>query len=228
MSRIRSFAFAVAAVVTIAPAGASTDLGLTVATDYMMRGVRQTWSGPAYQGLVEHGFKSGIFAGLWASRVSFRAEDPRNVEVDYFAGYRKRLRPDLAFDITATRYTYPEPGQHRGYDWTEVQLAFHIADYVTVSGILSRGWLASTEVYPIIEAALLYPLPALVVLDSTIGYQFSERALPKSYGYVEVGASRSFGSFSFRVSVTATSSNGREMFGEFAETRGVAALSWSL
>ena len=115
MPSVRSFALAVAAVVTLAPAGA-TDLGLTVATDYMMRGVRQTWSGPAYQGLVEHGFKTGIFAGLWASRVSFRAEDPRNVELDYFAGYRKRLRPDVAFDITATREQ-----KHRALDAYEAQ-----------------------------------------------------------------------------------------------------------
>ncbi len=76
---------------------------VTLATDYVFRGVTQTDHGPAIQG----GFDVGhgqFYAGSWASNVEFG--DGTNLELDLYAG----VTPSAAgfdFDLGGIFYAYP-------------------------------------------------------------------------------------------------------------------------
>lgn len=76
---------------------------ITLATDYVFRGVTQTDHGPAIQG----GFDiemDGFYAGTWASNVEFG--DGTNMELDFYGGFTGSA-DGFDFDIGGIFYAYP-------------------------------------------------------------------------------------------------------------------------
>ena len=70
-------------------ANATTYTGnVTLATDYVFRGISQTQEKGAIQGGFDAAFDSGIYAGVWASNVNFdTGGDGTSTEFDYYGGY---------------------------------------------------------------------------------------------------------------------------------------------
>lgn len=99
------------AMATSAPAlaqGLSFSGGVTITSDYMSRGVTNSRNRPALQfyGEVE---ASGFYAGLWGSTVDFGLDDPDDLEIDLYAGYRFSVGA-ASFDIGYARYFYDSSG----------------------------------------------------------------------------------------------------------------------
>ena len=94
----------------------STNVAVT--SDYVFRGVSQTEEDAAVSGGVDVG--SGLlYAGAWASNVSFASDDETRVEGDLYAG----VRPQYAgwnLDFGVIGYLYDDPGDF-DYDYVELK-----------------------------------------------------------------------------------------------------------
>lgn len=107
------------------PAPASTlSANVTAASQYISRGVRQTWGHPALQGGVDYVHASGWSAGTWVSTVSDKLVEGAKVEWDLYGGYTGSAGP---VGYSALLYYYRYPGARVGstnttYDYGEVSL----------------------------------------------------------------------------------------------------------
>lgn len=104
-----------------APAGATLTSNVTLVSQYISRGFRQTWGKPALQGGLDYVHPSGMSAGVWASTVSNKFIEDATLEVDLYGGYSGTagalgysalyyyyVYPGAEYAATATSYNYGE------------------------------------------------------------------------------------------------------------------------
>lgn len=103
-------------------------------SDYVFRGISQSWEDPAAQGGVDA--TCGMFyAGVWGSKVDFVRpnhsydDGDANLEIDLYAGIKPTWGP-LTFDLGVIYYMYPG-----GDDLPGAEL-----DYVELKGGVSGTW----------------------------------------------------------------------------------------
>lgn len=89
----------------------SYNVGAT--TDYRYRGISQSAKKPAVQGGVDFAMKNGLYAGAWASTITWIKDSTANpnntkgpLEVDLFGGYKGEFSKDVAYDVGALQYWY--------------------------------------------------------------------------------------------------------------------------
>lgn len=83
---------------------------VTLATDYIFRGVSQTNQKPTIQGGFDYSHASGFYAGTWASNVAWVdavSKDDNSMEWDFYAGYGGSFAEDFSYDVGALYYYYP-------------------------------------------------------------------------------------------------------------------------
>lgn len=96
---------------------------LTMASDYMLRGITQNNEHPALQGSFDYAHASGLYAGLWASNVDFKDGGVTSLETDIYGGIKFPLS---GFNIDLGGIGYVYPGQHQNinhYDYIEGKAA---------------------------------------------------------------------------------------------------------
>ncbi|WP_374325707.1 TorF family putative porin [Azonexus sp.] len=101
-------AVAAPAIAEDSPHTLSANVGL--ATDYIFRGISQTDHKPAIQGGFDYSHASGLYAGTWASNVSWvdnGIKDDNSMEWDFYAGYRGSFAGDFTYDVGGLYYFYP-------------------------------------------------------------------------------------------------------------------------
>lgn len=118
-----------------APAAApSLSANLTLASQYVSRGFRQTWGQPALQGGIDYAHPGGAFVGTWMSSVSHKFIEGAAVEWDLYGGY-SGSNGDLAYTgqisycvypgarlaSAGTRYNYGEAMASATYRWINVK-----------------------------------------------------------------------------------------------------------
>jgi len=96
---------------TTAAAQAEVSGNVTLASDYVFRGISQTDNQIAVQGGFDYAHESGLYVGTWGSNVDpdfFNGEghDPQ-IELDLYAGYSGELGNGLGYDLGYLRYQYP-------------------------------------------------------------------------------------------------------------------------
>ena len=79
---------------------------VTFASQYVSRGIRQTWDKPALQVGVDYVHPSGFVAGTWASNVSDKFIEDAKVEWDLYAGYSV-TKGDIGYSLILYEYLYP-------------------------------------------------------------------------------------------------------------------------
>ena len=80
---------------------------VALVTDYMFRGVTQTWGHPAIQGGGDLTMKNGFAAGLWASSISERSYPGGALELDLYASYGANFNDDWSWRAGLYGYVYP-------------------------------------------------------------------------------------------------------------------------
>lgn len=92
-----------------APASPHTVTGnVTLASNYIFRGISQTQNKPAIQGGFDYSHASGLYAGTWASNVDWvNTKDNNSLEWDFYAGYRGGFAGDFTYDLGVLKYYYP-------------------------------------------------------------------------------------------------------------------------
>lgn len=124
-----------------APASPHTFTGnVGFATEYLYRGIAQTRGKPALQGGFDYSHASGLYAGTWASNISWISDAvpgaSSSLELDVYGGYKGSLGGDFGFDVGALAYVYPGSGK------TNVPFGQLLKqDTTEVYGALSWKWL---------------------------------------------------------------------------------------
>lgn len=90
---------------------------VTYATDYRFRGISQGDRSQAIQGGFDISAENGLYAGTWASNVTFSGAA---IEVDYYAGYASSFNDDVDYDVGVLYYAYPEDDSDPDLDYVEV------------------------------------------------------------------------------------------------------------
>jgi uncharacterized protein (TIGR02001 family) len=131
-----------AATAPAAPASPFT-ANVTLASQYVSRGFRQTWGKPAIQGGFDYTHSSGLFAGTWLSSVSSKFIEGGTVEWDLYGGYGGALG-DLSY--TGTIYYYVYPGARMSASAT----SYNYGEFVTAltyKWFTAKYWLTYTPNY---------------------------------------------------------------------------------
>jgi uncharacterized protein (TIGR02001 family) len=112
-----------------APEVSPITANVTVASNYIYRGLTQTNNKPAIQGGFDYAHESGFYVGNWNSSISWISDSyggngysnkqtqlgtnsvTAPIEMDFYAGYKKELIGEgFASDIGVLQYYYPTSG----------------------------------------------------------------------------------------------------------------------
>lgn len=89
-----------------APASPVTG-NVAVTSDYMFRGLTQTWGRPAIQGGADYANPNGFAAGFWGSSISERSYPGGAMELDLYASYGRAISSDWSWRAGLYAYVYP-------------------------------------------------------------------------------------------------------------------------
>jgi uncharacterized protein (TIGR02001 family) len=109
---IKKTLFAAAMLAASSAAFAEISANVTLASDYIFRGISQTDNQLAIQGGFDYAWDMGFYVGTWASNVDSdffngdaNGQDPQT-EVDLYAGYSGEYK-GFGYDVGYLRYEYP-------------------------------------------------------------------------------------------------------------------------
>lgn len=92
---------------TSAPPASPWSANITLASQYIARGFRQTWGHPALQGGIDYAAPNGMFFGIWTSNVSDKFIQNGNAEIDLYGGYGGNINDDISYSTNLIYYVYP-------------------------------------------------------------------------------------------------------------------------
>jgi uncharacterized protein (TIGR02001 family) len=88
---------------------------VSVASNYLFRGITQTQDGAAISGGIDYAHDSGFYVGTWASNVDFDPSFSTSYEMDIYAGYSNSVG-DFGYDLGYIYYAYPDStGSRAGF-----------------------------------------------------------------------------------------------------------------
>jgi len=106
------------------PAASPFTANVTLASQYISRGFRQTWGKPALQGGFDYAGPNGFSAGTWLSNVSNRFVENGSLEWDMYGAYGGTAG-DVGYSAGVYYYKYPGAeihATHTTYDYAELAL----------------------------------------------------------------------------------------------------------
>ncbi len=80
---------------------------VALVSNYIFRGLTQTFGKPAIQGGMDYAHASGVYAGFWGSNISSHQYAGGTVELDYYLGYNGKISDDLGWTVGYYGYYYP-------------------------------------------------------------------------------------------------------------------------
>ncbi|WP_373990720.1 TorF family putative porin [Duganella sp. BuS-21] len=147
-----------------APAASPFSANVTLASQYVSRGFRQTWGKPALQGGFDYAGANGFSAGTWLSTVSNRFVENGTLEWDVYGAYGASVG-DLGYSIGYYQYLYPG------------------ARYQATDTTYNYGELALGLSYKVVYAKYFY----------TVSPEFFGIENARGTGYLDLGANLDLG-----------------------------------
>jgi len=174
---------------------AEISANVTLASDYVFRGVSQTDNQFAIQGGFDWSHSSGIYLGTWASNVDSQffggATDPQ-IELDLYGGFAREMENGFGYDIGYLRYQYPGGGD---FNTNEI---YGVISYKGLSGSVNYSdelaFVGSDSSAWYWKAAYDYSFPYEIGFSAHIGYNAGDAysdddALGGTYTDWSIGAS---------------------------------------
>jgi uncharacterized protein (TIGR02001 family) len=88
------------------PVLAEVQGNITMASNYIWRGIDRNNTNPAIQGGFDLNFENGLYGGIWGSNV-YDSQAANNIEMDLYAGYTRSFG-DFGLDLSYIRYEFPK------------------------------------------------------------------------------------------------------------------------
>lgn len=213
---LRSTWWLIAAVPGVTHAGADVYGQVTVATDYLFRGVSQTMSGPALQAELGVEHDSGWYGYAWASNVRFTdgsaPDDGARVELNLGVGYILTVNERLTLELGATAYRFPDTKPGYDYDYDDWHIAIGVDDEhrltVGYSGSVFNSGTGGTYY----ELGTVRALTDRLNLCLEVGHYDLERAYQMSYQWGEVAVTGTSPFFDWRLSYFRTAGSAGKIF----------------
>lgn len=162
---------------------------LTVTSDYMFRGMTQTWGNGAVQGSLDYVHASGLYGGLWASNVSPKIYAGGYVEADITGGFRGAFTEDFGYsaevkhivypganykhvsyaDLPSQRYDNTEATLGLSYRWVSLKYGYMLNDLLGFNE--KTGYTRGTRGSTYIDLSVEIPLPQEFSLGLHAGRQ---------------------------------------------------------
>jgi uncharacterized protein (TIGR02001 family) len=163
-------------------------------TDYIFRGVSQTYDSGALQLGANYQSSLGWFAGVWASNVNPYPHAGSSTELDLYAGFAQPLGADFSTRVAYTHYAYLDDPRPARYDYDEVALSVAYVDrlaatlsYEPDSSAYSTLGFAQRRPTGALELTGRWPLCADFALTGGAGYYNLQRLFGTSYWAADVG-----------------------------------------
>jgi uncharacterized protein (TIGR02001 family) len=142
---------------------------VALTSDYLFRGLTQSWGRPAIQGGADYTDPNGVAAGFWASSVSGRSYPGSALELDLYASYGQAINNDWSWRAGVYGYVYP------GANLDQAGLASRSLN--TVEANVAVGWRQFTLKYS-------HALTDYFGVDTEQGYRGASRGT----GYLQLDA----------------------------------------
>lgn len=205
------------------------DGSLTLASDYLVRGVSRTNDRAAAQGDLHYLDDSGFVVGVFASNTQFDPEDRKDVELDGYLGYRWTVGSDFSGKVVASHYVYPWDSAGSGYDYDELDLTFGFQDWLAVNFVYSpNAWIDTPADVLIgvpnlaVEVNLQHSVAGKLSATAGVGYSHLAGPTPGGYEYWSIGAAYDLNPFSFVASYVNCTTGAKAFF-----YNGVAGGRWT-
>ncbi len=186
----RASKIAVASLVLLtSTAAAEFNAYATLTTDYVFRGVSYSDSSPAARLGAEISSENGFYAGALASSIDI-GNSPgheRDLEVNYYAGYRMDLGDTWSLAATGIAYTYPGGNNVIDYNYEELSLALNYDDRVWLEYANSPDYETQN-----VELYAESPLPWAMTVGAGVGWHDVSAISNLDYVYWQAGLTRHF------------------------------------
>ena len=98
---------------------------VALTSDYVFRGISQSFNGVAIQGGMDWDTGAGFHFGVWGSSINFQdafvtGRTEATTEVDLYGGYAGKIGDALSYDVGGIYYAYPGAAGLLNYDYFEV------------------------------------------------------------------------------------------------------------
>jgi uncharacterized protein (TIGR02001 family) len=114
---------------------------VAITSDYMFRGLTQTWGRPAIQGGADYTAASGFAAGFWGSSISQRTYPGGAMELDLYASYGRNFGHDWSWRAGLYGYVYP------GGNLDQANPRLPSRSFDTLEANVALGWKGFTLKY---------------------------------------------------------------------------------
>lgn len=181
---------------------------VSLASEYIYRGIAQTNRKPAIQGGFDYAHSSGLYAGVWASSISWLNDLPgdisSSIEIDVYGGFKNTIGDsDFSYDVGVLRYNYPgsypsgftkadttEVYGGLGWKWLSAKYSYvvssHIFGWVGTDGEKTRG-------SDYLELNANYDLGDGWGIQGHVGHQKIKHFSDASYTDYKVGVTKDLG-----------------------------------
>jgi uncharacterized protein (TIGR02001 family) len=159
----------------------------TLVSDYIFRGLTQTWGKPALQGSIDYAHSSGAYASLWASSISNKVVAGAHTEIDLAVGYKGAFDHDWTYSggvlsifypggnynkiayaaLPGQKYDFTELNASLGYRWVSVKYSYSINDLLGFNektgftgGTRGSGYVELNADLPLMESGYVLSLHA--------------------------------------------------------------------
>ncbi len=203
---------------TIAQDSAHSFTGnVTLASDYLFRGLSRTDNGPAIQGGFDYSHESGLYLGTWASNINFA----NSIEIDYYGGYTGEIN-GFTYDLFGIYYLYPSSGDGFGLDYWEIGPSLSYTFGGDFEPTLGAGFMYADDfLFNSGESWWIYSdLGLTLPNDFSLGLHVGNQSIdnPAAWGtpsWLEYNASvsKAIGPYTFAVKVSDTDLNPAECYG---------------
>ena len=236
---------------------ASTITGnMAFVSNYVFRGLTQSWAKPAVQAGLDYVHPSGFYLGTWGSSVSAKEYNNASMEWDFYAGYNGKINDDMGWGVGAIQIWYPggyyDAGVdgHQKYNTQELNASFNYKfislkySYALTDlfGLNQYNYFSaldpatkptgSTEGSSYIEANASYEIMDKLFLGAHIGHQKVKNATDYSYTDYKISLNKELPKemFGLNVGLAYTDTNAKKgawtAAGATGETKYLGDSTW--
>ncbi len=143
---------------------------VTVASDYLFRGISQTGANPTIQGGFDYAHESGFYAGMWGSNISWLSDaniaSNASFELDTYFGFSSSFAEDFTYNVGFLRYNYPgnygantkadtdEIYGSLGYKWLTAKYSYSLGNTFGIPAAKGTNYLEVAASYTFDDAGV--------------------------------------------------------------------------
>lgn len=193
---------------------AEINANIGVTSEYVREGISHTRGKPTLQAGLSWLHNSGFYAGAWASGIDHRKNDDLLLEADYFAGFYWPLNKDIAFDLSATHYSFVGDSKADLQDYSALSATLLVNDRWSLRWEGSDDYLGTDHSWQSISSSYVFPFKDFNLEVNLGNYHWLSKDVDEGaaysssgkshYWHLRIAAERTWKKWDYRLSVERT------------------------